>query len=254
MFDRDGYGFAVVKDDAVVADVLAPVSISIAIQKHRELGEDQAHVLADLKDLRNPAFEVALMVDDHVVEYREATKRLAMRGRGFTNRALGDRLVPKLGFNRGSYDGSALFRRLSCRPGHFPQSNSPVRTYVGFGLQTCSKSLVQPGEAQFVWKPDVQNALGPLKQNEIAAYIYDIPGGLYPIQVEITSCICLSSSCMDSFSQWLRLYGTSVCCKDPMAKKLARVIPRPNIATGDLEFIRSLNSFIEFSSCSQPES
>lgn len=220
MFDRDGYGFAAVKDDAVVADVLAPVSISVAVKKHRELGEDRSHVLADLEDLRHSALEITLMVDDHVVEYRETSQCLAVRGRRFTNRALGDRLVPELGFSRSSYGGSALFRRLSCRPGRFPKSSSPVRTYVGFGLRACSKSQDQPGEAQCVWKPDVQIALGPLKQNEIETYIYAIPGGLHPIQVEITSCICLSSSCADSFSHWQRLYGTSVCCKDPMAKKI----------------------------------
>lgn len=231
MFDRDGYGFTVVKDDAVVADMFAPVSVSVAIKKHRELGEDRSHVLADLEHLRNPAFEVALVVDHCFLENRETSQCLAMHGRRFTNRALGDRLVPELGFSHGSYDGSALFRHLSCRLGHFPKSSSPARTYVSFGLQACSKSLGQPGETQCVWKPDVQNALGPLKQNEIEIYIYDIPGGLHPIQVEITSCICLSSSCMGSFNHWQRLYGTTVCCKDTMAKKLAIAIPQQHMVT-----------------------
>lgn len=73
MFYCDGYGFAVVKDDAVVADVLAPVSISVAVKNHRELEKDRSHVLADLEHLQNPAFEVALVVDDHIVENRETS-------------------------------------------------------------------------------------------------------------------------------------------------------------------------------------
>ncbi|MNL23049.1 hypothetical protein D3C87_1444160 [compost metagenome] len=157
MFHRDGYNLAIVENHAEVTDMLAPYSVGIAIQQHRELRVDSLNVFAELEDLRDAALEIALVIDHRFLEDRETAQSLGVRSRRLAHGTFGYRLVPELGFRRRSDDDSALFRI----PRHRMARSRPYGWHnrrCEAGLEACSGSRDLPCEAQCVWKPDVQNA------------------------------------------------------------------------------------------------
>ncbi|WP_245295111.1 hypothetical protein [Pararhizobium antarcticum] len=69
MLDRDGYDFAIVENHTEVADVFTQNPLGIAVQKHRKLRVDGFDILAELENLRYTPLQIALMINDYVVEY-----------------------------------------------------------------------------------------------------------------------------------------------------------------------------------------
>lgn len=112
MLHHNGYRLAVIKDDAVVTDVLPEYAVGVAVEEHGILGVDLPDILAELENRGHAPFEIALVINDRLVEDRETTQRLPVRRRGFAYGVCRDRLVPEGSFSsRRNYDATRIFRR-----------------------------------------------------------------------------------------------------------------------------------------------
>lgn len=121
----DCHGVPVVQHQAEVTGVLVPDAVGIGKMKNRKLGIDFPKVFTYLQPSGYTPLEFALVVDDRLLENREATEGLGLLGSGLSGRVSTGRVDPEPGLVR-------WYRRSFTALYHSPDQRVPPRHRHGW--------------------------------------------------------------------------------------------------------------------------